>query len=263
MNSARVVQISDCHLLADEGAEYYGVDTYASLSAVCDAIASLDIPPDVLLVTGDHAEDGSVAAYRRSLVALEKVNAAVFTLPGNHDNPDNMRRAFADSEVNVMGVAEVGAWRVITLNSQLVGHAHGFVDARSIEYLHDEAIKANGTPVAVALHHSPVPECESSGCHIQNNEEFLGALKAHDNIRLVVSGHVHKSVEKRIAHTDMLTTPSTFAQVWHAQNGESEDHEDFCLSHKLDASRHGYRIIDLCDDGSFRTEVCWVANNTL
>ena len=96
MNSSRIVQITDCHLLPEDGAKYYDVDTYQSLSRVCDAIAILDKPVDALVVTGDHAEDGSIATYRRSIEVLTRLGVPVITLPGNHDDLPNMRESFTD-----------------------------------------------------------------------------------------------------------------------------------------------------------------------
>jgi Icc protein len=60
-----VVQISDLHLFAKSHQRLLGVDTEASFLAVQKAIVSLDPLPDVLLLTGDLAQDGSAAAYAR------------------------------------------------------------------------------------------------------------------------------------------------------------------------------------------------------
>ena len=48
------------------------------------------------------------------------------------------------------------------------------------------------------------------------------------------------------------------SQVTHAQLGESVDHEDFEACHRVDGTKHGYRVLDLLPDGEIRTEVNWV-----
>ena len=57
-----VAQLSDTHLLADPSARLWGHNTTRNLVAVLEAL-----PPrvDVMVVTGDIAEDGAPDAYRR------------------------------------------------------------------------------------------------------------------------------------------------------------------------------------------------------
>ena len=78
------------------------------------------------------------------------------------------------------------------------------------------------------------------------------------NVKCVIAGHTHTTVEQERDGMHQFTTPSTFAQTTHAQLGESVDHEDFWASHKLDGSRHGYRVLDLLPDGGVSTAVHWI-----
>ena len=50
-DAARIVQLSDTHLMASAGGTLLGLDTDASLAAVCRLVASL-APIDALLLTG-------------------------------------------------------------------------------------------------------------------------------------------------------------------------------------------------------------------
>ena len=56
-----LAQLSDTHLLADPGTRLWGHNTTHNLAAVMDA---LPLRVDVLVVTGDVAEDGSHEAYQ-------------------------------------------------------------------------------------------------------------------------------------------------------------------------------------------------------
>ena len=49
--SARIVQLSDTHLMAESGGRLVGIDTDQSLAAVCRLIARQE-PVDALLLTG-------------------------------------------------------------------------------------------------------------------------------------------------------------------------------------------------------------------
>jgi hypothetical protein len=36
------------------------------------------------------------------------------------------------------------------------------------------------------------------------------------------------------------------------------NHEDFWDSHEFDSTRRGFRILDIQDDGNFKTKIHWV-----
>ena len=260
MNAFRLIQITDCHLLSDKGALFYGVDTFLSLSRVIDSVRSLPVSPDAIVVTGDIAEDGMTGTYSRSLEFFSEETFPVYVLPGNHDNLSNMHIAFAGSGIGVMETAELGNWKMLTLNSKVDGESHGFIERESLHALECELVTASDKPVLIALHHSPTTLCLSSVCQLTNSHELIALLHKFQNVKLVINGHNHESVSKVSQHITLLTTPSSFAQYWHARAGQSENHEDFWLSHKLDSTRHGYRIIDLEENGTFTTEVHWVDN---
>ena len=87
----RVVQITDLHLLPDNGSRLYGVDTMASLELVLEKIMELPEPAEAIIATGDLAEDGSEESYARLRQRLARLGVPVYVLPGNHDDPAAMR----------------------------------------------------------------------------------------------------------------------------------------------------------------------------
>ena len=82
-----VVQITDPHLFADADGELRGVNTAGSLAAVLHAVRRRDWPPDLIVLTGDLAQDESRGAYQRLRHLLEPLDVPVLSLPGNHDDP--------------------------------------------------------------------------------------------------------------------------------------------------------------------------------
>jgi Icc protein len=213
-----------------------------------------------MVVTGDLAEDELTGTYSRSLKFFSEQAFPVYVLPGNHDNLSNMRFAFAGSGIGVMESAELGNWKLLMLNSKVDGKSHGFIERESLRALECELVAASDQPVLIALHHSLTTLCLSSVCQLTNSDELIAFLHKFQNVKLVISGHNHESVSKKSQHISLLTTPSSFGQFWHARAGQSENHEDFWASHKLDSSRHGYRVIDLQENGTFATEVHWVSS---
>ena len=79
----RLIQISDCHVSADPGASYRGINPRQAFEKLLDHV--IDWNPDALLVTGDLAEDGSEEAYRYLAMLLKDLEVPVLTVPGNHD----------------------------------------------------------------------------------------------------------------------------------------------------------------------------------
>ena len=80
----------------------------------------------------------------------------------------------------------------------------------------------------------------------------------YKNVKAVISGHTHWSIEHSRSGFELLTTPSTFLHITHPQEGESENPDDFMKSHSFDSNKRGYRVIDLFPNGDLVSEVCWV-----
>ena len=88
----RLIQISDCHVSADPGASYRGINPRQAFEKLLDHV--IDWKPDALLVTGDLAEDGSEEAYRYLAMLLNDLDVPLLTLPGNHDRPMRQKQHF-------------------------------------------------------------------------------------------------------------------------------------------------------------------------
>lgn len=256
----RVVQITDIHLTAEPGSALYGVDTAQSLKNIIHEIRRLPGKPDLVIATGDLAEDGARSTYERLRELLVALETPVYLLPGNHDNVSEMRSCFNVDEIFFTTKTRFSNWGIVFVNSQVEGHSHGFVNPAEIAELEKNITGFGDRPVLVALHHTPSDLCPSSGCKLGNSDEFTALLNRHENVKGVIAGHTHNATEIDVGGHVQFTTPSTFAYAIHAQAGEPVDHEDFWSSHKLDGSIQGYRVLDLSAEGRIRSEVHWLKN---
>src|SRR5215510_3999658 len=228
----RIFQITDCHLLPEVGARIYGADTFRSLGNVLQSALALPERPDLVVATGDLSEDGSDASYQRLRQLLLDAGLPVYVLAGNHDSVDAMRRSLIGGAIRVEPWLDVGAWRLVFLDSKVAGEPYGYLEKAELRRL-DETLSADSDrPAVVCLHHSPIRPCPSTGCHLENDDEFIAVLDLHSNARAVLAGHSHVELERRIQHAILLTTPATSSQCVHAQSGEPVDHEDFWSSHR-------------------------------
>ena len=78
-NAFRIIQLSDCHVSADPGALYRGVNARLTFEQVVQA--ALSWRPDLFLVSGDLSEDYSEASYAYLAGVLAEAGVPVVTTP--------------------------------------------------------------------------------------------------------------------------------------------------------------------------------------
>ena len=257
--TSRIEQLTDIHLTAKSGSELHGVDTALSLNKIVNEIKQLPKMPDVIIATGDLAQDGSKTTYRRFRELLGGLEIPVYVLPGNHDDISEMRLSLDVDGFHCANTMRMRNWGFVFANSQVEGHSHGYVNLIELE---KNISDLGDHPILVALHHTPSNVCPSFGCQLKNSSEFTILLQKYSNIKGVIAGHTHIASEVDAGGHIQFTTPSTFAHTTHAQLGESVDHDDFWDSHSLDGSLQGFRILDLSPEGIISSEVLWLKCET-
>ena len=81
----RIVHITDTHIVAEPGAEVYGVDSFAALESLLAVMQRDPWTPHLLIATSDLSEDGSAASYQRLRRLFMSLGLPVYCIPGNHD----------------------------------------------------------------------------------------------------------------------------------------------------------------------------------
>lgn len=256
----RILQITDCHLVAEPGREIYGVDPYRSLRAVLDAATRLADPPELVLATGDLSENGSAGSYERLRALLLDCALPVYVLAGNHDSVSGMRRTLVGGAIVMAAQLDLGRWRIVFLDSKVAGEPYGYLEAAELARLERLLADDPERPVLACLHHSPIRPCPTRWCHLRNDAELVRVLDRHANARVVVAGHSHLERERRVRHASLFTTPATSAQCVHAGPGDAVDHDGFWASHEFDPRRHAFRMLTLHAGGRFDTRVHWLDN---
>src|SRR5690606_28471296 len=94
-----ILQLSDIHLVADPATPVNGHDADARLQAVLDAWHRTGRAADLVLLSGDIADDGSPGAYERVEQAVSRLGVPVLAIPGNHDDPHGVAQRFGDDAV--------------------------------------------------------------------------------------------------------------------------------------------------------------------
>jgi 3',5'-cyclic-AMP phosphodiesterase len=248
MSSIRLTHFTDSHLYGDANESLRGVATLPALKAALAHARAHEWPPQAVLVTGDLVQDDP-AGYRHFREQFGTLGVPVLCLPGNHDDPQAMRRELAHEPFFLGSFLDLGRWRIVLLDSCIPGAANGALSAESLAGLR-EALESAGTRhCMVCLHHHPVPMSSRWLDHVglTNAGEFLHTIDAYRNVRAIVWGHVHQSFDSLRKGVRLLATPSTCAQFLpHA--------DDFTVDRRPPA----YRTLELCADGSLVTEVVWL-----
>jgi Icc protein len=241
----RLLQFTDPHLVAQPDGALRGVVTRASVQNVLGHARAHYWNADALLLTGDLVNDdpGGYAVVREVFGNLGK---PVWCLPGNHDDGEVMRRELAGAPFQVGGCHDLGAWRIVMVDSCVAGQAHGQLSTAELRRLEASLAGAGDRHVLLGLHHHPVRMgsrwIDSVG--LQNADEFFALTDRHPQLRAIIWGHVHQSFEGHRKGVRLLAAPSTCAQFL--------PHAD---QFAIDPSPPGYRRLCLHADGSLDTEV--------
>ncbi len=248
MNSdVRLLQFSDPHLFADPQGCLRGVQTLASLQSVLAHASSARRRLDAVLCTGDIVND-EPEGYAHFVSELRALGKPVYCVPGNHDEPARMRAALSAPPFQVGGHADLGAWRIVLVDSCVPGQAGGRISRTELQAL-DAALQAADRYAMVCVHHHPVGMASRwlDSVGIENAGEFFDVLDAHPQVRAVSWGHVHQCLDQRRRGVRLLATPSTCAQFLPLSN-------DFAV----DSRPPAYRRTVLHADGTLDTEVIWL-----
>jgi Icc protein len=241
----RLLQFSDPHLSASADGALRGVVTRTALQSVLQHARLHHGNAEGLLLTGDLVNDdpGGYAAVRELFGNLGK---PVWCLPGNHDDAPVMRRELLAAPFQVGGFHDLGAWRLVLLDSCVPGMAHGRLSAAELVRLETALAGAGDRHVLIALHHHPVRMgsrwLDSVG--LQNPEDLFAITDRHPRLRAILWGHVHQHHDSRRKGVRLLAAPSTCAQFLPGSDQFS-----------IDPSPPGYRRLTLRADGSIETEV--------
>ncbi|GGD00652.1 3',5'-cyclic-AMP phosphodiesterase [Halopseudomonas salina] len=240
-----IVQLTDSHLYADPDADLLGLDTHASLRAVVDLVRDEVPQMDLVLATGDIAQDGNERAYHRFIEIVDALPAPCCWIPGNHDDAAVMARIGADSGLTQEWV-DAGNWRIVLLDSSIPGTVAGHLAAQQLSILQQAIDSAGERFVMVCLHHHPVP----IGCDwmdplgLLNANDLWARLHTHKNVKVVLWGHIHQELDQQLEGIRLLATPSTCVQF-------ASHSSDFAT----DTQAPGYRTLMLLPDGQVETSV--------
>ncbi len=229
----RFVHISDSHIAADPAYSHYGHVPLTNLESTVETINKLPFPLDFVLHTGDVVEDRTEAAYRLAKAVLDKLNAPIFYVTGNHDDPGLLQKVLLgqapdgekwDYTLDIAGI------RLAVFDTRGPNNPGGTLSAAQFARLR-ELCTPDGPPLMIAMHHPPLLLDsiwlddgweEYPSMLLDCGEQLMEVLApARDRIRGLFLGHVHRSYQVVRDGIFMSSAQSTFGllETWPSSDG--------------------------------------------
>lgn len=248
----RIVQITDLHITTTPKKTPIEENPRESLERVLQAIQNLTPYPDVLIASGDLADDGAPESYQILRDLLLKLDLPVHCAQGNHDLPENLERVLVDHPISNLGEFDYGNWQLLLLDSCVPEESYGNVAPSELNRISEALTQKPDHNTLIVLHHSPIAVCSARGCNLENAQELLSLLQSHPKVRGVAWGHIHQEYDAIQENLRLMGTPSTCSYFEHSHSDGS-----FEVTHSKDTDRIGFRLMELYPDGTIQTEVVW------
>lgn len=239
-----LLQITDTHLFSDKKKDLLGIKTVQSYEAVIKHASRYSSECLAVLSTGDISQDHSAQSYVDFTKRIKTLNMPCYWLPGNHDIqavmvPNLLQQGLAQTRQIISE-----HWQIILLDSQIDGVVYGELTQQQLVFLEQALIEFPDKHALICLHHHvlPVGSAWLDQHMLRNSSMLLDLIASYNNVRAVLSGHVHQASD--IFHNGVcfMTTPSTCVQF-------KRNSDDFAL----DTQAPGYRYLSLNKAGDIRT----------
>lgn len=239
-----LLQITDPHLFADREKDLLGIKTVKSFEAVVAHACKYASQSLAVLATGDLSQDHSLQSYVDFATHIKSLQMPCYWLPGNHDIQAVMLPTLLQQGLAHTKQVVSDHWQIIMLDSQVEGVVYGELTEHQLSFLEQALQEHPNKHTLICVHHHVLPvESAWLDQHIlKNNQQFLALIESYDNVRAVLSGHVHQAGDTLHNGICFMTTPSTCVQF-------KPNSDDFAL----DSQAPGYRYLSLNKEGDIST----------
>lgn len=216
----QIVQISDCHLLADLDGEYQGVKPGRYLQCAIKAIASSKQQPDALILSGDLSQDHSAQSYQLLARLLAPLSCPVLVLPGNHDDYDQLHWLTGQAPLVAATALELANWQLLLLDTKGDTPA-GVFDVSRRKALAQRFQQSDTSHFWLFSHHHPLPVGSAIDKHgWQDAAPFWQLLATEPRVQGLAHGHCHHAYSKQHQAIHLVGCPASSVQFcqqdsWH------------------------------------------------
>lgn len=206
----RIVQITDCHLLADFNGVYNGCQPAAHLQQIVLSLANC--LPDALILTGDLTQDHSRASYQLLADIFANISCPVLLLPGNHDDLSELLWLAQTSNLQLADSLVLARWQLFLLNSKGPSPAGSF-DCNKQAALQQQFSQSNQPYFWLFMHHHPLPlNCFIDKHGLTEQADFWALLLTEPKVKGVAHGHAHLAYHRHYQGVEVVGCPASSVQ---------------------------------------------------
>ncbi len=244
-----IVHFSDPHIMG-EGLLHGVVDTGETFSLALRSLAESGKKIDLIVVSGDLANSGALAAYGKLSAilkeAVRELGCEILLVPGNHDDRENFSAVFPAVRGAATGRLDqrirVGKWQLIGLDTLEEGHDYGGLTTAQTDWLGVLARDPECPHSIVVMHHPPIDSPTSGMTRIGLRDKGpLASALSGGNVRLILAGHYHHFVMSDFAGAKVVVASSTAYQI------DPLSPEDLLRGYQ----GIGFNFMTVQEDGSF------------
>tara|TARA_R110002126_G_scaffold15570_4_gene63710 strand:+ start:129 stop:917 length:789 start_codon:yes stop_codon:yes gene_type:complete len=219
----QIIQLTDCHLLADLDGDYHGVKPGRYLQQVVSAIAADCCQPDAVVLTGDLSQDHSFASYQLLAGLLRPLSCPVLVLPGNHDNYEHLSWLTQQPPLVAASSLQLADWHLLLLDTKGTTPA-GYFELPRRQALAEHFARCPAANFWLFSHHHPLPLGSAIDKHgWQNAAPFWQLLATEPRVKGLAHGHCHHAYAKQHQQIDVVGCPASSVQFCQVQAWQTLD----------------------------------------
>jgi 3',5'-cyclic-AMP phosphodiesterase len=184
------------------------------LTRVLDEVGALSAV-DLLLVTGDLADNGTAQEYEQFFAALPE-GLATIIVPGNHDRRAPMREFLPSvpAQGPLNSAVVVGDLTVLGLDSLIEDSDAGALDAETLVFAERHIDNAPG-PVVLAFHHPPVAVGHTvmDQYALVTTGDLTSLIGRSESVIACFTGHVHTALATTFAGRPLIGAPGIISTM--------------------------------------------------
>lgn len=211
-----IAHLTDTHIVRP-GTLFAGrFDTLAALDRAVARLAALRPRPDLLVVSGDLAEDGTPEVYALIAERLARTGLPLLAVPGNHDEREPMAAALPGATQLTAGgflrsIRDLGDLVVIGIDTLVSGASHGELCDSRLAALDADLRATDGRDRLIVMHHPPfatgIAAMDAIGLR-RGTAELAALLATHPRVHAILCGHVHRNIQASLAGVPIRLAPS-------------------------------------------------------
>lgn len=214
-----IAQLSDTHILSPESKEpEFTVRADAVQKAVVD-INNLPERPDVVIHTGDLAQNRTRAEYEFLNDHLSALAMPYYVVPGNRDDADLIAGIFPRLKISgedktfIHYCIDDYPVALLALDTRGLSSYKGNFPENRHQALRNSLDRLNGKPAAMFMHHPPFDVINSREPFQYETRDVVQTLEEllsnYPNIIRIFCGHSHRARLASLGTIPASTTPST------------------------------------------------------